>query len=605
MTHSPAPPLSVRQTWRALYSYIRPHRAAIATGGLLTLTGSAAALAQPLAAKALVDALAADRPYTTVLITLTALVITGAVIQGSGQYLLERTAESVVLTARQRLTTRLLRLRIPEADRTEPGDLLSRVTSDTTLLRQVSTHSLVSGFTGAATLIAAIVLMGALDLVLLGVALGVIALSTAATTMLMPQIARATHAAQESVGSLASTLERSLGALRTVKASGAEDRETTAVHAAAHRAWTHGAQAARWQALASSSTGLAIQTAFLAVLGTGGARVASGAIEPSTLVAFLLFLFYLTAPVAQLIDAFTQYHTGSAAIARITQAQQLEIEPAPDPAARRPHTIPHPARVTFQDVIFAYRDGPPQVHRGVSFTVPGPGLTALVGPSGAGKTTVFALIERFYNPTSGRILIDGKDIRRWPLDQLRASIGYVEQDAPVLAGTLRDNLLLAAPHTPDHAIHQALRRTHLDTLIDRLPQGLDTPVGHCGSHLSGGERQRVAIARAFLRQPRLLLLDEATAHLDAANEAVLHDIIAEVARHTTVLVIAHRLSTVTMADHILVMEAGRVRAAGTHHELIASDPLYARLAATQFPHHSGAGQDHIARPAARSQLLID
>ncbi|MET9572438.1 ABC transporter ATP-binding protein [Streptomyces virginiae] len=582
MTDSAATPSSVAQTWRALYSYIRPHRAAVAAGGLLTLTGSGAALAQPLAAKALVDALAADRPYATVLIVLTALVVVGAVIQGGGQYILDLTAESVVLTARQRLTSRLLRLRIPEADRTELGDLLSRVTSDTTLLRQVSTQSLVSGFTGAVSLLAAIVLMGALDLVLLGVALGVITISTAATTMLMPQIARATHAAQESVGSLAATLERSLGALRTVKASGAENRETTAVHAAAHRAWTHGAQAARWQALASSSTGLAIQTAFLAVLGTGGARVASGAIEASTLVAFLLFLFYLTTPVAQLVDAFTQYQTGSAAVARITQAQRMEIEPAPDPAAGSPLTAPHPVRVAFQDVVFSYRDGPSQVHRGVSFTVPSPGLTAFVGPSGAGKTTVFALIERFYDPISGRIVIDGKDIRDWPLDQLRASIGYVEQDAPVLAGTLRDNLLLAAPRTPDHAVHEALRRTHLDTLVDRLPQGLDTIVGHRGSNLSGGERQRVAIARALLRQPRLLLLDEVTAHLDAANEAALRDIIADVALTTTVLVIAHRLSTVMMADQILVMEAGRVRAAGPHHELMASDPLYARLAATQF-----------------------
>jgi len=209
-------------------------------------------------------------------------------------------------------------------------------------------------------------------------------------------------------------------------------------------------------------------------------------------------------------------------------------------------------------------------------------MTAFVGPSGAGKTTVFSLIEHFYEPDDGRILFDGRDLRDWAVPELRAAIGYVEQDAPVLSGSLRENLILGAPEATDAQVSDVLRVTRLTGLVARLPDGLDTAVGHRGTRLSGGERQRVAIARALLRRPRLLLLDEATSQLDALNEAALRETVAEAAVMTTVLVVAHRLSTVTMADRIIVMDAGRVTAVGTHAELVAGDPLYAELAATQF-----------------------
>ncbi|MGH3659346.1 MAG: ABC transporter ATP-binding protein, partial [Micromonosporaceae bacterium] len=324
-----------------------------------------------------------------------------------------------------------------------------------------------------------------------------------------------------------------------------------------------------------------MQVAFITVLGVGGARVATGAIDVGTLVAFLMYVFYLMSPIQQVVGAVTQYQVGAAAIARIQEARRLPTEPQHPPAPLPERAAP-PASLVFEKVRFHYADGLPDVHHGVSFTVPARGMTAFVGPSGAGKTTVFSLIERFYDPTEGRILLDGRDIQEWEIPRLRSAIGYVEQDAPVLSGSLRENLLLGAPETTDAELNEVLRTTRLLDLVTRLPDGPDTLVGHRGTKLSGGERQRVAIARALLRRPRLLLLDEATSQLDAINEAALRDTVAEVARTTTVLVVAHRLSTVTLADRIVVMDAGTVRAVGSHPELIAADPLYAELAATQF-----------------------
>ncbi|MFH8747109.1 ABC transporter ATP-binding protein [Streptomyces rimosus] len=580
----PQPSLPVRKTWRVLYGHIRPHRAAIALGGLLTLVGSAAGLVQPLAAKALVERLGVHESITMLLVLLTALVVAGAVAEAVGAYVLERTAESVVLAARRQLVARLLRLRMPAVDRSKPGDLMSRVTADTTLLRAITTQSLVSAGTGLATLVGAIVFMALLEPVLLGVTVAVIVLIGSSMGLVMPRISKATKRAQEAVGAISTALERTFGAFRTVKASGAERREEAAIEAAAREAWRGGIRAAKWQSLAMSSVGLAVQVSFLAVLGVGGARVASGATDIATLIAFLLYLFYLIDPISRLVEAASAYQVGSAAIARMAEAEDLETEPLEAGAQEGAGAASpaKPASIAFEGVTFRYRPDLPPVHHGVDFVVPGGGMTAFVGPSGAGKSTVFGLVERFYEADGGRVLVDGTDVRDWPLERLRAQIGYVEQDAPVLSGTLRENLLFAAPGATDDQLARVLTRTRLDGLVERLPEGLETPVGHRGSKLSGGERQRVAIARALLREPRLLLLDEATSQLDAVNELALRDTVAEAARTTTVLVVAHRLSTVTLADRIVVMEAGRVRAIGTHAELVASDPLYGELAATQF-----------------------
>ncbi|WP_033280313.1 ABC transporter ATP-binding protein [Streptomyces sp. NRRL F-525] len=567
--------------WRLLLDYVRPHRWALLAGALLSLVTGGTGLLLPLVARGLIDDLSHDRTITGALLAMSALVVANAALGALGSYVLRRTAESVVLGARRNLSSYLLRLRISAVDRSEPGDLMARITSDTTLLREVTTDSLVGLGTGGLTLVATVVMMGVVDPVLLGVTLAVIAGAGTVLTLILPRINRASRQAQDAVGVMGASLERILGALRTVKASGAEDREERTLHAAAEESWRQSVRAAKWSAAAGNTAALSMQVAFITVLAVGGARVATGAINIGTLVAFLLYVFYLMQPIQQVVGAITQYQTGAAALARIQEALHLPAEP-PSPPAQLPSPGAEPAALAFDDVRFRYADDLPYVHHGVTFAIPAQGMTAFVGPSGAGKTTVFSLIERFYDPESGAITLDGRDLADWDLSQLRSAIGYVEQDAPVLSGSLRDNLLLGNPDADDDAVTRVLKTTRLDGLLARLPKGVDTLVGHRGTRLSGGERQRVAIARALLRHPRLLLLDEATSQLDAVNEAALRDTVAEVARTTTVLVVAHRLSTVTMADRIVVMDAGRVRAVGTHRELVTADPLYAELAATQF-----------------------
>ena len=572
--------------WRLLLGYVSPHRWMLLGGGVLGLLGGAAALAQPMAAKLAVDSLGEGRSLAGPVVLLTGLTVGAALLNAAGMYLLGRAAESVVLSARHGLMSQLLRLRVGALDHLKPGDLLSRVTSDTTLLRSVSTYGLVHSVNAVFLLAASVVLMAALDPVLLLVTVVVLALNGVAVLVVVPRIRRATERSQVAVGRMGSELERTLGAFRTVKASGAEEREFAAVGEAARGAWRRGVEVAGWTSLMEASAGLAVQVSFLAVLGVGGIRVASGALPVSSLVAFLLYLFLLTDPISSLVTGAGQLQAGLAAVVRLREVQELPTEPTRTPAlGPSPSSAgPGPASVAFNGVWFRYRypDDSPWVHRDLTFELPPGGMTAIVGPSGAGKSTVFVLLERYYEPQSGSIMVDGQGIRDWPLPELRAAIGYVEQEAPILAGTLRENLCLATHSASEDDLRAVVTLTRLDGLLERLPQGFDTPIGHRGTTLSGGEQQRIAIARALLRRPRILLLDEVTSQLDAVNEAALRDLVEAVALTTTVVVVAHRLSTVTSADRILVLEAGRVRAAGTHDELSAMDDLYRELAATQL-----------------------
>ncbi|MCA2218792.1 ABC transporter ATP-binding protein [Jidongwangia harbinensis] len=565
----------------ALWPYLRLHRGTLVVVAALSLVSALASLVQPLLVRAVLDGIGAGRPIAGAVAVLVGLVLVAAGLDGVRDYLLQRTAEGVVRTTRRRLTRHLLRLPIPEYDARRTGDLLSRVGADTTLLRAVVTSGLFEVVTGVVMVVGATVAMLVLDPLLFGVALAGLAVGMSVAVTVSRRVRALSEQAQARLGEMTSAVERAVSAARTIRASRAEDREADTVGLSADQAYQAGMRVARLQALVGPAAQAAVQGAFLLVLGVGGARVAAGAIGVGDLVAFILFLFFLVLPLGQALNAYTRLQTGLGALQRVEEILAVPEEAAADRApAGRPAVTGHVA-VAFDRVTFAYPGGEP-VLRDVSFTVPRGHRVALVGPSGAGKSTALTLIERFYEITEGRLCVDGTDVRDLPRDALRRRLGYVEQEAPVLAGTLRDNLRLTAPDAGDDRLRAALAEVNLDGLLRRSPDGLDVPVGEGGVLLSGGERQRLAIARALLADAPILLLDEPTSNLDARNEAALRHAIATAAHRRTLIVVAHRLSTVVDSDTIVVLDGGRVVATGPHAELLDTSPLYRELATHQL-----------------------
>ena len=638
-----------RATFSQLLPYIFEHKASMAVVIVLSVLGAAASLAQPLLVSQVIGIVESGKALGVLVWGLVALVVVSGLISGYQHYLLQRTGESVVLSSRKRLVARMLNLPISEFDARRTGDLVSRVGSDTTLLRAVLTQGLVEAIGGALTFVGAIIAMLIIDPVLLGLTVLVIAVSIVAVVLLSGRIRVASRKAQERVGDLAASVERAISSVRTIRAAGATEREIEGVEKDATAAYRMGVKVAKISALVVPVAGIAMQVSFLVVLGVGGYRVASGAITVANLVAFILFLFMMILPLGQAFGAFTSVNSALGALGRIQEIIDLPSEDASDlPADRRALMVgpansavnPDAPAIAFEDVRFSYPEGvvrqashdddgdSPEttaeaaldafegrdvvaeaealagegrsgvmvtgmtasdssvveegVLHGVTFAVARGKRTALVGPSGAGKSTILALIERFYDPTGGVISMGGLDIRTLDRADLRAQIGYVEQDAPVLAGSIRDNLTLASPDATDRQCIDVLHAVNLTEVLVRSPLGLEAPVGEDGVMLSGGERQRLAIGRALLAAPPVLLLDESTSSLDGRNEQLMREAIDAVAENRTLIVIAHRLSTVVDSDQIVVLDKGRVVGVGTHSQLVESTPLYRELAKHQL-----------------------
>ncbi|WP_460797360.1 ABC transporter ATP-binding protein [Microbacterium sp. GXF0217] len=614
-----APQDGPRATFRQLLPFLFEHKRTLIVVAVLSVFGAATSLVQPLLVGQVITAVQMQQALGAFVWLLVGFVILSSIISGYQHYLLQRTGTAVVYSSRRKLIARILHLPISEFDARRTGDLVSRVGTDTTLLYAVLTQGLADAVGNAILFLGALIAMLVIDPILLLLIVVVIGASLAVVIALSGRIREASTAQQVKVGELASGVERAVGSIRTVRASGATERETEAVSELASEAYGLGVRIAKVSALVVPIAGIALQLSLLVVLGVGGFRVASGAIEIASLITFVMFLFMLVMPLASTFGAITSVNQALGALGRIQEVLDLPQESDADAetAARvgRGADPSDAAALEFRDVRFRYPDAvvaarmaaatearsvlvdahlerdagdaapidtSGDVLRGVSFAVPRGARVALVGPSGAGKSTILSLIERFYDPTGGSIHLDGHDIRTYPRADLRAHFGYVEQDAPTLAGTLADNLRLASPDATDADCARVLRAVNLGDVLERGALGLATPVGEDGVMLSGGERQRLAIARALLTEAPILLLDESTSSLDGVNEQRMRAAIDAVATDRTLVVIAHRLSTVVDSDVIVVLQDGEVVGQGTHAELIESTPLYRDLARHQL-----------------------
>jgi ABC-type multidrug transport system fused ATPase/permease subunit len=570
-----------------LTPYLFEHKPALVVAVVLSLIGAVVSLAQPLVVGQVITAVQNGEDVGQLALILVLVILGAGIASGFMYYVLAKAGEGVVLSARNKLAVRLLKLPILEYDLRRTGDLVSRVGSDTTLLRAVLTQGLIDAAGGVLIFVGAIIAMAFIDPFLLLLTLGMISVAVASIVVSARQIRSATTKAQQRVGDMAASVERALSAVRTIRAARAESRETEGISNDANEAYVQGVKIAKINALISPIAGVASNAAFIVVLGVGGYRVAAGETSVANLVTFILLMFLMIRPLGQAFGAYSSVMSALGALARIEEILQLPLEESASESAQTTKPKKTQNAIEFKKVSFAYpateahRDGK-LVLDSVSFKIKTGDRVALVGPSGAGKSTIFSLIERFYEPTSGEILLDGVPVRELSRDTLRSQIGYVEQDAPVLAGSLRENLLIGSPNATDKELKFVLGEVNLTAVLKRDKRGLDAEVGEAGIMLSGGERQRLAIARTLLAAPPILILDEATSALDGLNEQHMREAIDAVAQGRTMVVIAHRLSTVVDSDLIIVLDQGKVVGSGTHSQLVKSTPLYKQLAKHQL-----------------------
>jgi ATP-binding cassette subfamily B protein AbcA/BmrA len=619
----------------------------------LSVLEAAGGLIVPIFTRDLIDQFSNSGIEPGVIIWLTSAFILQAAAGGFSYYLMTYLGESFVRKIRERLWNHVLKLRIPYFDKHESGELISRVTQDTNTVKTLVTHHLVNSISGIISIIGALIILFVIDWKMTLIMLAAVPVSAVILVPLGRLVYRISLHTQDELASFSAGLGRVLSDIRLVKSHNAQALESKQGEEKIASLFRLGMREAKIQSFVSPLITTVILAVLVVLIGYGGARVAAGDLSAGTLVAVIIYMFQIVMPFSLLAQFFTAFQKAMGATERIQELLETETEPMGDetsttPAAARaasaqdsqpaadrqsaaarhsaavgqaaaaghsapttltqlprsketsvstfpnfaqaaPSTIDWNQPLRFRGVSFSY-GGEERVLRDLNFTIE-PGTTvAFVGPSGAGKTTIFSLLERFYDATEGIISLGEQPINEMPLLAWREGIGYVLQESPVMSGTIRSNLLYGLSRSVSEAeIAEAVRQANA-TFIEQLPDGCDTEVGERGVKLSGGQRQRIAIARALLRDPKLLLLDEATSNLDSESESLVQEALHNLMRGRTTLIIAHRLSTVIGADRIIFLEKGAITGQGTHEELMATHPLYRKFVEQQMkqkPVHAG------------------
>ncbi|WP_141680451.1 ABC transporter ATP-binding protein [Bacillus sp. FJAT-26390] len=539
----------------------------------------------PLLTKNLVDELSQSAVQTATFVMLGAVFLAQTIMSGFSVYTMSYVGQHVIAGLRRELWERVLKLPVPFFDRNNSGETMSRVTNDTNVIKDFIIGHVISFLSGIISIIGGVTLLLLIDwkltlLMLIAVPAALLILWPLGTKMF-----KVSKSMQDETALFQGDLGRVLSDIRLVKASLAEPVEQRQGAFRISRLFTFGLQEAKIMSVVTPLMMTVMLLILVILIGYGGVRVAQGTLTGGELVAIILYMFQIVMPFTQMASFFTQFQKAMGASERILELLNEREEQSGEemPEAAKPHAKAQTAAsfIGFDRVSFGYSDDRPLLHS-LSFQVEQGQVTAFVGPSGTGKTTLFSLLERFYMPTEGEITYGGQPIAAMRLEEWRKRIAYVSQDSPMMQGTIRHNLTYGLGHVEDDRMNEAVRQANLTSFIHSLPDGYESEVGERGVMLSGGQRQRLAIARAILRNPDILLLDEATAHLDSDSEQQVQEALQGLMKARTTLVIAHRLSTIRGADQIIVLEKGEISGQGSHAELLAGHALYAKLVQQQF-----------------------
>ncbi|MDM5227559.1 ABC transporter ATP-binding protein [Cytobacillus sp. NJ13] len=543
---------------------------------LTTLTG----LLVPLLTKNLVDGFSVESISIPLMAGIGAAFIVQAIISGISIYLLSYVGQKVVARLRDRMWMKLIRLPVSYYDKQSSGQTVSRVVNDTSIVRELITNHFPQFITGIISIIGAIIILLVMDWKMTLLMLTSVPITLAIMIPLGRKMAKISRGLQDETAIFTGNITQTLGEIRLMKSSAAEQNEEEKGLDGIDKLLGYGLREARIFAMIGPTMYLIMMVVIVMIIAYGGMRVASGTMSTGSLVAFLLYLFQIIMPITSFAMFFTQLQKAKGATERIIEILEEPLEDGQDGIKMDISSKP----ITIDNVSFSYSTEE-SVLENISLEAQPGQMIALAGPSGSGKTTLFGLLERFYEPAAGEIKIGDIPIQQISLKSWRSQIGYVSQESAMMAGTIRENLcygLEDSESIADEKLWEVAKMAYANQFIADFPKGLDTEVGERGVKLSGGQRQRIAIARAFLRDPKILMMDEATASLDSQSEGIVQQALTRLMVGRTTFVIAHRLSTIVGADQIVFIEKGRVTGIGTHSELTQTHDLYRAFAEQQL-----------------------
>lgn len=562
----------------ALVRRTNPSYGKLAFALALSVVTTLVSLLIPLLTKQLVDGFSMSNLSGTQIGLIALVFFVQAGLSAYATYALNYNGQKIISGLRDLLWKKLIKLPVSYFDTNASGETVSRVTNDTMVVKElITTH--ISGFiTGIISVIGSLTILFIMNWKLTLLVLVVVPLAALILVPIGRKMFSISRETQDETARFTGLLNQILPEIRLVKASNAEDVEYGRGKMGISSLFKLGVREAKVQSLVGPLISLVLMAALVAVIGYGGMQVSSGELTAGALVAFILYLFQIIMPMGQITTFFTQLQKSIGATERMIEILAEEEEDTVTGKQIENAHLP----IQLDRVSFGYK--PDQlILKEISAVIEAGKVTAIVGPSGGGKTTLFKLLERFYTPTAGTIRLGDEPVDTYSLESWREHIGYVSQESPLMSGTIRENICYGLERdVTDAEIEKAAEMAYALNFIKELPNQFDTEVGERGIMLSGGQRQRIAIARALLRNPSILMLDEATSSLDSQSEKSVQQALEVLMEGRTTIVIAHRLSTVVDADQLLFVEKGEITGRGTHHELMASHGLYRDFAEQQL-----------------------